>query len=92
MVLKTRAGTGRTLAAQVRAAELSRKILRMDLRQVVSKSIGETEKYLATVFDRAVQAGAVPLADEADALPGKRSDVKDAHDRYANLEVGDCLR
>ena len=85
-------GTGKTLAAEVIASELDLDLLRIDLSQVVSKYIGETEKNLRRVFDAAEDGGAVLLFDEADALFGKRSEVKDSHDRYANIEVGYLLQ
>src|SRR5256885_2187460 len=85
-------GTGKTMAAQVIAAELGLEIYRIDLSQVVSKYIGETEKNLAQVFDDAEATNAILFFDEADALFGKRSEVKDAHDRYANVEVGYLLQ
>ncbi|MBW6435159.1 ATP-binding protein [Actinoplanes hulinensis] len=84
-------GTGKTLAAEVIAGELGLDLFVIDLSQVVSKYIGETEKNLRAVFDAAEQGGAVLLFDEADALFGKRSEVKDSHDRYANLEVSYLL-
>jgi hypothetical protein len=85
-------GTGKTLAAEVLAAELGLDLYRIDLAQVVSKYIGETEKNLRRVFDAAEGGGAILLFDEADALFGKRSEVKDSHDRYANLEVSYLLQ
>ena len=85
-------GTGKTLAAEIIAHELSLDLFRIDLSQMVSKYIGETEKNLRRVFDTAEAAGAVLLFDEADALFGKRSEVKDSHDRYANLEVSYLLQ
>jgi SpoVK/Ycf46/Vps4 family AAA+-type ATPase len=85
-------GTGKTLAAEVIARELNFDLFRIDLSQVVSKYIGETEKNLSAVFDAAEQAGAILLFDEADALFGKRSEVKDSHDRYANIEVSYLLQ
>ena len=85
-------GTGKTMAAEVIAAELELDLYRVDLSQVVSKYIGETEKNLRRVFDAAEEGGAVLLFDEADALFGKRSEVKDSHDRYANLEVSYLLQ
>jgi SpoVK/Ycf46/Vps4 family AAA+-type ATPase len=85
-------GTGKTLAAEVLARELSLDLYRIDLSQVVSKYIGETEKNLRRIFEAAEEAGAVLLFDEADALFGKRSDVKDSHDRYANIEVSYLLQ
>ena len=85
-------GTGKTMAAEVVAADLGVDLYRIDLSAVVSKYIGETEKNLARVFDAAEEGGAVLLFDEADALFGKRSEVKDSHDRYANIEVGYLLQ
>ncbi len=85
-------GTGKTLAAEVLARELGLDLYRIDLSSVVSKYIGETEKNLRRVFDAAEDGGAVLLFDEADALFGKRSEVKDSHDRYANIEVSYLLQ
>ena len=85
-------GTGKTLAALAIARELDVQLLRIDLSRVVSKYIGETEKNLAAVFAEAEQSGAVLLFGEADALFGKRSDVRDSHDRYANVEVSYLLQ
>ena len=85
-------GTGKTLAALAIARELDVQVLRIDLSRVVSKYIGETEKNLAAVFAEAEQSGAVLLFDEADVLFGKRSDVRDSHDRYANVEVSYLLQ
>lgn len=85
-------GTGKTLAAEVLAQELHLELYRIDLSQVVSKFIGETEKNLGQVFDAAEESGAILLFDEADALFGKRSEVKDSHDRYANIEVSYLLQ
>lgn len=85
-------GTGKTLAAEVMARELGLALVRVDLSAVVSKYIGETEKNLRRVFDAAEQSGALLLFDEADALFGKRSEVKDSHDRYANIEVSYLLQ
>ena len=85
-------GTGKTLAAEVLASELRLDLYRIDLSQVVSKYIGETEKNLRRVFDAAEEGGAILLFDEADALFGKRSEVKDSHDRYANIEVSYLLQ
>lgn len=85
-------GTGKTLAAEVIANELGLDLYRIDLSGVVSKYIGETEKNLRRIFDAAETAGAVLLFDEADALFGKRSDVRDSHDRYANIEVSYLLQ
>ncbi len=85
-------GTGKTMAAEVLARELDLDLLRVDLASVVSKYIGETEKNLARIFDAADGGGAILLFDEADALFGKRSEVKDSHDRYANIEVSYLLQ
>ena len=85
-------GTGKTLAAEVLARELNLDLYRIDLSAVVSKYIGETEKNLKQVFDAAEEGGVLLLFDEADALFGKRSDVKDSHDRYANIEVSYLLQ
>jgi hypothetical protein len=85
-------GTGKTLAAEVLARDLGLDLYRIDLSSVVSKYIGETEKNLRRVFDAAEDGGAVLLFDEADALFGKRSEVKDSHDRYANIEVSYLLQ
>jgi hypothetical protein len=85
-------GTGKTLAAEVLANELRLDLYRIDLSQIVSKYIGETEKSLRRVFDAAEHSGAVLLFDEADALFGKRSEVHDSHDRYANIEVSYLLQ
>ena len=85
-------GTGKTMAAEVMANELRLDLYRIDLSQVVSKYIGETEKNLRRVFDAAEDGGAILLFDEADALFGKRSEVKDSHDRYANIEVSYLLQ
>jgi hypothetical protein len=84
-------GTGKTLAAEVIAGRLGLDLFVIDLSQVVSKYIGETEKNLRRVFDAAERGGSVLLFDEADALFGKRSEVRDSHDRYANLEVSYLL-
>lgn len=85
-------GTGKTFAAEVIAHELALDLVHVDLSQVVDKYLGETEKRLARLFDAAEDGGVVLLFDEADALFGKRSEVKDAHDRYANVEVGYLLQ
>jgi vesicle-fusing ATPase len=85
-------GTGKTLAAEVLAAELGLDLYRIDLAATVSKYIGETEKNLRRLFEAAEASGAVLLFDEADALFGKRGEVKDGHDRYANLEVAYLLQ
>src|SRR5947209_1482454 len=80
------------MAAEVLAGELHLDLYRIDLSQVVSKYIGETEKNLRRVFDAAEEGGAILLFDEADALFGKRSEVRDSHDRYANIEVSYLLQ
>jgi ATPase family associated with various cellular activities (AAA) len=85
-------GTGKTMAAEVLAGELSLDLYRIDLSAVMSKYIGETEKNLKQVFDAAEEGGVLLLFDEADALFGKRSEVRDSHDRYANIEVGYLLQ
>lgn len=85
-------GTGKTMAAEVLARHLELDLYRIDLASVVSKYIGETEKNLRRVFDAAEESGAILLFDEADALFGKRSEVKDSHDRYANIEVSYLLQ
>jgi hypothetical protein len=85
-------GTGKTLAAEVLANEVRLDLYRIDLSQVISKYIGETEKNLRRIFEAAEASGAILLFDEADALFGKRSEVKDSHDRYANVEVSYLLQ
>lgn len=85
-------GVGKTMAAEVLAGELHLDLYRIDLSMVVSKYIGETEKNLRRIFDAAEEGGAILLFDEADALFGKRSEVKDSHDRYANIEVSYLLQ
>jgi ATPase family protein associated with various cellular activities (AAA)/winged helix domain-containing protein len=85
-------GTGKTMASEVLARELRLDLYRIDLSSVVSKYIGETEKNLKRVFDAAEEGGVLLLFDEADALFGKRSEVRDSHDRYANIEVGYLLQ
>ncbi len=85
-------GTGKTMAAEVIANDLKVDLLKIDLSQIVSKYIGETEKNLRQLFAQAASANAILLFDEADALLGKRSEVKDAHDRYANTEVAYLLQ
>ena len=86
------AGTGKTMAAEVLARDLNLALYRIDLSSLVGKYIGETEKNLRGVFEAAEQGGAILLFDEADALFGKRSEVEDSHDRYANVEVGFLLQ
>jgi hypothetical protein len=85
-------GTGKTTAAMAIARRLDIQVLRLDLSRVVSKYIGDTEKNIDQVFTDAQRSGAAILIDEADALLGKRSEVKDAHDRYANIEVAYLLQ
>ena len=85
-------GTGKTFAAEAIANAAGLDLYRIDLASTVSKYIGETEKNLARLFDAAERSGAVLLFDEADALFGKRSEVKDSHDRYANIEVAYLLQ
>jgi SpoVK/Ycf46/Vps4 family AAA+-type ATPase len=85
-------GTGKTMAAEVIANELALLLYRIDLSAVVSKYIGETEKNLRKLFDAAEEGGAILFFDEADALFGKRSEVKDSHDRYANIEINYLLQ
>jgi ATPase family associated with various cellular activities (AAA)/Winged helix domain, variant len=85
-------GTGKTTAAEILARELRLDLYRIDLSAVVSKYIGETEKNLRRLFDAADEGGAILLFDEADALFGKRSEVKDSHDRYANIEISYLLQ
>ena len=84
-------GTGKTMAAEAIASALALPLYRIDLSQVVNKYIGETEKNLRRLFDAADSADVILFFDEADALFGKRTEVKDAHDRYANLEVSYLL-
>ncbi len=85
-------GTGKTMAASVIASELGLELMRIDLSQVVSKWVGETEKNLGKIFDEAQDASAMLLFDEADSLFAKRTEVKSAQDRYANLEVNYILQ
>jgi hypothetical protein len=85
-------GTGKTMAAEVIANALQLNLYRIDLSAVVNKYIGETEKNLRRLFDAAEDGGAILLFDEADALFGKRSEVKDSHDRYANIEINYLLQ
>jgi hypothetical protein len=85
-------GTGKTMAAEVIANELNLDLYRIDLSAVVSKYIGETEKNLRRLFDAAEDGGAILFFDEADALFGKRSEVRDSHDRYANIEINYLLQ
>jgi SpoVK/Ycf46/Vps4 family AAA+-type ATPase len=85
-------GTGKTMAAEIIANELQLDLYKIDLSTVVSKYIGETEKNLSRIFHEAESSNAILFFDEADALFGKRSPVKDAHDRYANIEISYLLQ
>jgi AAA+ superfamily predicted ATPase len=85
-------GTGKTMAAEIIASDLELELYKVDLSSLVSKYIGETEKNLDAIFTAAREANAILFFDEADAIFGKRSEVKDAHDRYANIEVGYLLQ
>jgi SpoVK/Ycf46/Vps4 family AAA+-type ATPase len=85
-------GTGKTMAALALASEFGRQVLRIDLSRVVSKCIGETENNVDAVFRDAQQSSAVLLFEEADALFGQRSEVKDSHDRYANVDISYLLK
>lgn len=85
-------GTGKTMAAEVMANELGLEMYKIDLSGVVSKYVGETEKNLARIFGEAETSNAILFFDEADALFGKRSEVRDAHDRYANIEISYLLQ
>lgn len=85
-------GTGKSLAAEVLATAARTDLMRVDLSQIVSKWLGETEKHLAATFDAAERIQAVLLLDEADALFGNRTEISDAHDRYANLETAYLLQ
>jgi SpoVK/Ycf46/Vps4 family AAA+-type ATPase len=86
------ARTGKAAAAEAVARELGQDLHRIDLSAVVSKHVGATEKNLASAFDEAERGSAVLVFDEADALFGKRTEIRDAHDRYANLEANYLLR
>ncbi|MEW6173910.1 MAG: AAA family ATPase [Bacillota bacterium] len=85
-------GTGKTMAAEVVACELGIDLFKINLASIVSKYVGETEKNLEQVFKAAQSGGAVLFFDEADALFGKRTEIKDSHDRYANIETGYLLQ
>jgi SpoVK/Ycf46/Vps4 family AAA+-type ATPase len=85
-------GTGKTMAAEILAAELGLDLYKIDLSSVVSKYIGETEKNLERIFRAAENSNAILFFDEADALFGKRSEVRDSHDRYANIEISYLLQ
>ena len=92
MLFAGESGTGKTMAAQVLAGELGLEMFRVDLATIVSKYIGETEKNLQRIFTAADGSNAILFFDEADALFGKRSEVSDSHDRYANIEVAYLLQ
>ncbi len=85
-------GTGKTMAAEILASELELDLYRVDLAGLMDKYVGETEKNLRSVFDAAERSGSILFFDEADALFGKRTEVKDSHDRYANIEVNYLLQ
>jgi SpoVK/Ycf46/Vps4 family AAA+-type ATPase len=85
-------GTGKTMAAEIISHELRLELYKIDLSGVVSKYIGETEKNLSRIFTVAESSNAILFFDEADALFGKRSEVRDAHDRYANVEISYLLQ
>jgi SpoVK/Ycf46/Vps4 family AAA+-type ATPase len=85
-------GTGKTMAAQIIARALDRELCRVDLAEVVNKYIGETEKRLKRVFDACERAAVVLFFDEADALFGQRTQVRDSHDRYANIQIDYLLQ
>ena len=85
-------GRGAAMAARAIARELGLDLFKIDLSAVSSKFVGETEKNLARIFDATEASGAILLFDEADALFGQRSGVKDAHDRYSNAEINSLLR
>ena len=92
MLFAGESGTGKTMSAQVLAAELGLEMFRVDLATIVSKYIGETEKNLDRIFNAAEGSNAILFFDEADALFGKRSEISDSHDRYANIEVAYLLQ
>jgi AAA+ superfamily predicted ATPase len=85
-------GTGKTMAAEVISSELGLDLYKIDLSTVINKYVGETEKNLSRIFDEATSSNAILFFDEADALFGKRSEVKDSHDRYANIEISYLLQ
>jgi SpoVK/Ycf46/Vps4 family AAA+-type ATPase len=85
-------GTGKTMAAEIIAGELGLDLFKIDLSTIVSKYIGETEKNLERIFTEAESSNAILFFDEADALFGKRSEVRDSHDRYANIEISYLLQ
>jgi SpoVK/Ycf46/Vps4 family AAA+-type ATPase len=92
VILAGPSGTGKTMSAEIIASELSLDLFKIDLSTMVSKYIGETEKNLDRIFNEAGESNAILFFDEADAIFGKRSEVKDAHDRYANIETGYLLQ
>ena len=92
VLLSGASGTGKTMSAEVLANDLRLDLFRIDLSAVVSKYIGETEANLRRLFDAAEEGGAILFFDEADALFGKRTEVKDSHDRYANIEINYLLQ
>ncbi|KQW44872.1 MULTISPECIES: AAA family ATPase [unclassified Roseateles] len=92
VILRVTPGTDSTQVVEALARTVDRSVVRVDLRRVVSRFIAETEKNLNRVFAAAEASGAVLFIDEADALFGKRSDVRDSHDRYANLDVAYLLQ
>jgi hypothetical protein len=92
MLFSGEPGTGKTMAAEVMASELGLDLYKIDLSTIVSKYIGETEKNLEKIFGEAQSSNAILFFDEADAIFGKRSEVKDAHDRYANIEISYLLQ
>lgn len=85
-------GKGKTLAAEVLAKHLKKELYSVELSKVVGKYIGETEKNLNSVFDKAIKKKSILFFDEADAIFGKRAVIKDSHDRYANQEVSYLLQ
>jgi SpoVK/Ycf46/Vps4 family AAA+-type ATPase len=85
-------GTGKTMAAEIIAGELGLDLYKIDLSSIVSKYIGETEKNMERIFSEAESSNAILFFDEADALFGKRSEVRDSHDRYANIEISYLLQ
>ena len=92
LLLVSLSGTGKTLAARALAAALGRELHTVDLARLVSKYIGETEKHVDEVFRKAERTHSVLFFDEADALFGRRTEVSDAHDRYANLDTAYLLK
>lgn len=92
VIMTVPAGASKLHAAETLAQEIGGTVVRVDLGQLMSRFIGETEKNLDRVFSSAAASGAVLFFDEADALFGKRSDVKDSHDRYANVDVDHLLQ